>query len=837
MFIYETRLIFLIIKRVYNMKKGVLFVMILLLVGLVYGLTTIETLSPTLIDFSLDRDVNVTVDLPGNANVLSATMSLEGLLSDWETVDFYNSTLNQPVDAEYLHGGNDWLVADIGNDNIKLIDMTTKLVTTVCSFNDPYDIDEVGGTNWLVAARGDNQVVLIDNSCTVLNSYNVTSPESVEFVNDSFWLVSSSGIDLAILVDVSGGHDVYPNNVVSNYSVNDPNDIEFVSFDNTLLIARNNQIIKVNFPSMTLNRIEPISGNILSVESVDNDEKWLYINQDNKEVILLNTSNSAVLNYFNSSLSNPKDAKYISENEWFITDEAGTKKVAIETKFYPKNPTIDVKQDGDFEWGYHGEFNTTDVFNYQNFTDELNEILDTLDDDNTTYQVPLLFHSDTSGIINITAVNVVYNQKPNVTVNFSNGGDYLADTEALSWVTADDDGDSLFVELYFYNVSGWESLTSGYNLSTYNWDTQPVVNGDYVILVNVTDGINRAEDTSDANFTIDNTFPTADITMGDTFFRKDGVVITANASDNYDVNRVNATIVCPSNTTSDIVLTNTSANVFTTTWLSDVTTDIGVCTVTVDVEDMAGNVNTTTKVITLKLSMDIYLELSDANPTQNTDITAYGYVYYDNGTADARLVNVTFIGTDYNTTSNGSGYYASTVRASADGIVYADIYEDGETFSNSSSLTVKTFGGGGGGGGGGTTADCGDGICQINRETCSSCTIDCGVCQPTGIVSLVVPDRSLDNATVTPGDESELQGSGTDGNSGILEQVPGGEVLEPQGYEDNLVSGLGFGVFTDFLKKPTSILLFAALVAVIVILWLTGWRKKKKSDFLREFGD
>lgn len=73
----------------------------------------------------------------------------------------------------------------------------------------------------------------------------------------------------------------------------------------------------------------------------------------------------------------------------------------------PTNPTLDVGGDGDVEWGYQGEFGTQSRTG--DFSQELNEYLarhkEDIGDENL---VPLVFHSDSSGRIEISNINIQY---------------------------------------------------------------------------------------------------------------------------------------------------------------------------------------------------------------------------------------------------------------------------------------------------------------------------------------------------------------------------------------------------------------------------------------------
>lgn len=77
---------------------------------------------------------------------------------------------------------------------------------------------------------------------------------------------------------------------------------------------------------------------------------------------------------------------------------------------YPLDPTLDVGDDGDLQWSYSGEFDTTETV--PDFSDELNEYLATCDSPGENCLVPLVFHSDSAGIINISNILIEYSLPP-----------------------------------------------------------------------------------------------------------------------------------------------------------------------------------------------------------------------------------------------------------------------------------------------------------------------------------------------------------------------------------------------------------------------------------------
>jgi len=79
--------------------------------------------------------------------------------------------------------------------------------------------------------------------------------------------------------------------------------------------------------------------------------------------------------------------------------------------FYPNNPYLEIgTPDGTYEWNYSGEFNETFSPNKtSDFSSAINTYLSTCSADSENYcEVPLLFHSDTAGILQISAIEINY---------------------------------------------------------------------------------------------------------------------------------------------------------------------------------------------------------------------------------------------------------------------------------------------------------------------------------------------------------------------------------------------------------------------------------------------
>jgi len=77
---------------------------------------------------------------------------------------------------------------------------------------------------------------------------------------------------------------------------------------------------------------------------------------------------------------------------------------------FPTNPTLDTGIfDNGFEWSVSGEFNAEENITNATIADEINNFLDTCTEDlSGRCLVPLRFHSETSGIIKISDINIDY---------------------------------------------------------------------------------------------------------------------------------------------------------------------------------------------------------------------------------------------------------------------------------------------------------------------------------------------------------------------------------------------------------------------------------------------
>ena len=96
------------------------------------------------------------------------------------------------------------------------------------------------------------------------------------------------------------------------------------------------------------------------------------------------------------------------DSVWYLIASAGggTLRGFNQSTLYPTNPYLEIgTPDGIGEWSYAGEFSTTETT--PNFSSKLNEYLSTAEpDENGNILVPLVFHSGSVGIIEISNINI-----------------------------------------------------------------------------------------------------------------------------------------------------------------------------------------------------------------------------------------------------------------------------------------------------------------------------------------------------------------------------------------------------------------------------------------------
>jgi hypothetical protein len=136
----------------------------------------------------------------------------------------------------------------------------------------------------------------------------------------------------------------------------------------------------------------------------------IVVGGSNNKLYILNSSGNQIFMY---TTENEVRGVGIGNLTQYSGDEiaAGTSIPApytlyiLNLEYFPTNVTLDIGGDGDLEWNYPGKFRTTSsVSNITEFQDFLNSC--TAVNDNC--DVPLFFHSDFAGDLNITSVLVNY---------------------------------------------------------------------------------------------------------------------------------------------------------------------------------------------------------------------------------------------------------------------------------------------------------------------------------------------------------------------------------------------------------------------------------------------
>jgi uncharacterized delta-60 repeat protein len=83
---------------------------------------------------------------------------------------------------------------------------------------------------------------------------------------------------------------------------------------------------------------------------------------------------------------------------------------------YPKNPFLDVTNNGTSEWYYNGSYHIAQITN--NFATEINGYLAVYNGSNNLVQVPLKLHSDSAGVIKVKDLDIQYLLTDTILPNF-----------------------------------------------------------------------------------------------------------------------------------------------------------------------------------------------------------------------------------------------------------------------------------------------------------------------------------------------------------------------------------------------------------------------------------
>ncbi len=139
--------------------------------------------------------------------------------------------------------------------------------------------------------------------------------------------------------------------------------------------------------------------------------------------------------------------------------------------------------------------------------------------------------SDDDTFTTDTADLTINNVEPTIGLDSPTGGEQWAGTHDIEW-TATDDGDTLTIDIDYWDGSGWSSIATGEeNDGSYSWDTKTELDNDEAkIRVTADDGTTTVDDESGSFFEIDNTKPTTTDDYVSTWHDED-VTITLTPSD------------------------------------------------------------------------------------------------------------------------------------------------------------------------------------------------------------------------------------------------------------------------------------------------------------------
>ncbi|MFH1101207.1 MAG: FG-GAP-like repeat-containing protein [Methanobacteriota archaeon] len=143
------------------------------------------------------------------------------------------------------------------------------------------------------------------------------------------------------------------------------------------------------------------------------------------------------------------------------------------TQSYPLNPWLDVGNDGDHEWDHAGSFSTKEAV--PDFTAKINQYLATQPPGGNV-QVPLVFHSDAAGKIEISGIRISYvlpvaNHPPNQPTNPSplNESTGVSLSADLSWTCSDPDhGDTIKYDVYFGTTTTPQKVMNNQSATSYD---------------------------------------------------------------------------------------------------------------------------------------------------------------------------------------------------------------------------------------------------------------------------------------------------------------------------------------------------------------------------------
>jgi PKD repeat protein len=260
---------------------------------------------------------------------------------------------------------------------------------------------------------------------------------------------------------------------------------------------------------------------ILSASASASDESFIwdttgYPDLDSYQVRLSSTCN--VPDEISSDFTLDKTAPIAAlDNETINEGDPVTFDASSSADFDDLSPLVEFLWDIDDDGTFDEDTNSTDTL-----TLTWSELESYGIDDNGFYNITVLVYDAAGNSNSITSILEVENVAPTVTIIFPNGGEELTENVVLNWTVSDPVDNPLDCFLYYEDVFAGTGLVNIVNVSCalgsnmYTWNTlsetlnaTPLDSDDVEFTVFAFDGDDTGNDTSDADFLVDNSDPTA----------------------------------------------------------------------------------------------------------------------------------------------------------------------------------------------------------------------------------------------------------------------------------------------------------------------------------------
>jgi cytochrome c biogenesis protein CcdA/glutaredoxin len=163
-----------------------------------------------------------------------------------------------------------------------------------------------------------------------------------------------------------------------------------------------------------------------------------------------------ITTYINNSVIMIRVYGYAHSVNLITYSETDIYEISIVTDGYPTNPYLDVANDGDNQWSYSGIFNHTNN-RTSDFSSDMNQYLSTCSTD--PCDVPLVLHSDTAGIIQVSDIKIVYNYNQHSAMNWHGSTDWTWSN--FTWKNASIPSSTTIAwRIYYNDTAGNEAATN-----------------------------------------------------------------------------------------------------------------------------------------------------------------------------------------------------------------------------------------------------------------------------------------------------------------------------------------------------------------------------------------